>query len=82
MLVIGVEGIKNSILETIGNTPLVRLNSISQRIYAKLEFMNPGGSIKDRTALFMIEDAEKRGLLKKIVLLLNQLQEILELDLH
>jgi len=60
--------IKNNVLETISNTPLVRLNNISKginaKIYAKLEFMNPGGSIKDRMALYMIEDAEKNGLLK------------------
>lgn len=69
MLIIGARGIKESLLETIGNTPLVRLNNISEnpgtKIYAKLEFMNPGGSVKDRTALFMIDDAEKRGVLKK-----------------
>src|SRR3989338_10769520 len=68
MLIIGAEEIKNNVLETIGNTPLVRLNNISKginaKIYAKLEFMNPGGSIKDRMALYMIEDAEKKGLLK------------------
>ncbi len=55
-------------LELIGNTPLVKLNKVSPpngaNIYAKLEFMNPGGSVKDRIALAMIEDAEKRGVLK------------------
>ena len=68
MLIIGAGEIKNNVLETIGNTPLVRLNNISKgigaKIYAKLEFMNPGGSIKDRMALYIIEDAEKKGLLK------------------
>ncbi len=68
MLIIGVEETKNNILETIGNTPLIRLNNLSKdfnsKIYAKLEFMNPGGSIKDRMAYHMIEDAEKNGLLK------------------
>jgi cystathionine beta-synthase len=57
-----------SILETIGNTPLVRLNKVVQDIKAtvllKLETVNPGNSIKDRMALKMIEDAEKAGLLK------------------
>lgn len=57
-----------NVLESIGNTPLVKLEKISQNtrsnIYAKLEFLNPAGSVKDRMALFMIEDAEKRGLLK------------------
>ena len=61
-------GMKNNVLETIGNTPLVRLNSVTKdvnaKIYAKLEFMNPGGSIKDRMAIYIIEDAEKKGLLK------------------
>lgn len=55
-------------LETIGNTPMVELKKIQKdtkaTILAKLEFLNPGGSVKDRMALYMIEDAEKRGLLK------------------
>ncbi len=58
----------NSIIDAIGNTPLVRINTLalpgSAEIYAKAEFMNPGGSVKDRMALYMIEDAERRGLLK------------------
>ena len=58
-----------SILDAIGNTPLVeikRLNPIpGVTILAKLEYLNPGGSIKDRAALFMIEQAEKRGALTK-----------------
>lgn len=54
-----------NLLHTIGNTPLVRVNfDTPARIYAKLEYRNPGGSIKDRTALYMIEQAEKRGQLK------------------
>ncbi|XP_047033982.1 cysteine synthase-like [Helicoverpa zea] len=58
----------NSVLELIGNTPLVKLNKIPKdygvqcEVYAKCEFMNPGGSIKDRIALAMIQDARKRGL--------------------
>jgi len=58
----------NNILETIGNTPLVRLNSVTKEIQAtvlaKVETTNPGNSIKDRMALKMIEDAEKSGKLK------------------
>ncbi|MDO3628269.1 pyridoxal-phosphate dependent enzyme [Mucilaginibacter sp. BT774] len=58
----------NNILETIGNTPMVRLNTITKDIpatvLAKIETTNPGNSIKDRMALKMIEDAEKNGLLK------------------
>ena len=58
----------NNILEAIGHTPLVRLNRITKdlkpQIYVKAEFMNPGGSVKDRIGLTMITDAEKRGLLK------------------
>lgn len=57
-----------SIVETIGNTPVVRLSHITAGMkptfWAKLEYLNPSGSVKDRMALFMIEDAEKRGLLK------------------
>ncbi len=58
----------NNILETIGNTPLVKINSITKDIpalvLAKVETVNPGNSIKDRMALKMIEDAEKDGRLK------------------
>ncbi len=61
--------IYKNILETIGNTPLVRLNKLSPNpevlIYAKIEGVNPGGSIKDRIALKMIEQAEAEGTLKK-----------------
>jgi cysteine synthase len=60
--------IKRGFIETIGNTPLIRLNSFSDatgcEILGKAEFLNPGGSVKDRAALYMIEDAERRGLLK------------------
>ena len=53
----------NNILDTIGNTPLVKLNKITKEIealvLAKIEYFNPGNSIKDRMALKMIEDAEK-----------------------
>ncbi|MGV3668073.1 MAG: cysteine synthase A [Leptospira bouyouniensis] len=58
----------NSILEAIGNTPHVRLTRLfgtDHEVYMKLERQNPGGSIKDRIALAMIEDAEKSGKLKK-----------------
>ncbi|MEM4950385.1 MAG: pyridoxal-phosphate dependent enzyme, partial [Thermoplasmatales archaeon] len=60
----------NSILETIGNTPIVRINKIAQpgdNIFAKLEFFNPGGSIKDRMAYFILEEAERTGKLKDCV---------------
>ena len=61
--------IANNILETIGNTPLVRLNKIVKDIeatvLAKVEFFNPGSSVKDRMALKMVEDAEKDGRLVK-----------------
>jgi len=56
--------IYNNILETIGNTPIVRINRIAGKdynIYGKLEFFNPGGSIKDRMALYIMENAEKSG---------------------
>jgi cysteine synthase A len=57
-----------SILETIGNTPHVRINRLYDRgvnVWMKLEKANPGGSIKDRIGLSMVEDAEKRGVLKE-----------------
>ena len=55
----------NNILETIGNTPVVKLNRLfeNRNVWIKLERNNPGNSIKDRIALAMIEDAEKKGLL-------------------
>jgi cysteine synthase A len=53
-----------SILQTIGRTPLVRLNRINPRIHVKMESANPGGSVKDRISLAMIETAEKEGRLK------------------
>ena len=63
--------IKESALELIGNTPILKLNSYSKKvgvtdvtILAKLEYLNPAGSVKDRIALAMIEDAEKKGILK------------------
>ncbi len=61
--------IKSNVLELVGNTPLVRLNRVNEggkaEVVAKLESHNPLASVKDRIALAMIEDAEKRGLLKK-----------------
>ena len=58
----------NSIIEAIGNTPLIKLNKLSKGIkgtlLAKVEYFNPGHSMKDRMALKMIDDAEKNGLLK------------------
>jgi cysteinyl-tRNA synthetase len=64
----------DNILDLIGNTPIVEIRNLNPnkkvKIYAKLEASNPGGSIKDRTALYMIEKAEERGLLspEKIIL--------------
>ncbi len=58
----------NNILETIGNTPHVRINKLygdAHEVWIKLERNNPGASIKDRIALSMVEDAEKKGLLNK-----------------
>src|SRR5689334_12248849 len=61
--------IYNSIVETVGRTPLVRLNKVTQGVDAtvllKCEFFNPLGSVKDRIGMAMIEDAEKKGILKK-----------------
>jgi cystathionine beta-synthase len=62
-------GIAESILDTIGNTPLVKLRKLTRGIkstvLAKVEFFNPGGSVKDRIAIAIIEDAERKGLLKE-----------------
>lgn len=56
-----------NLIETIGNTPLVRINKLSKsnNLYAKVEFFNPAGSVKDRIALAMIETAEKQGLINE-----------------
>jgi len=60
--------VRPSVIEAIGNTPVIRLHRASEEtgceILGKAEFMNPGQSVKDRAALFIIRDAEKRGLLK------------------
>lgn len=60
--------IYNSIIETIGNTPMIRLNKLAKdikgEVLVKVEYFNPGNSMKDRMAIKMVEDAEKAGLLK------------------
>ena len=60
--------IYNSIIETIGNTPLVRLNKLNKgiegEVLVKVEYFNPGNSMKDRMAVKMLEDAENEGLIK------------------
>lgn len=65
------EQIKKSVMELIGNTPILEINRYSKykevegvKLFAKLEYLNPAGSVKDRIALSMIEDAEEKGLLK------------------
>ncbi|NQV83642.1 MAG: pyridoxal-phosphate dependent enzyme, partial [Rhodospirillales bacterium] len=60
--------ILNGFVEAVGNTPLIRLRQASEEtgceILGKAEFLNPGGSVKDRAALFMINDAEDSGVLR------------------
>ena len=60
--------IKKDILETIGHTPIVKLNRVGSEcpssLFAKIEFFNPGGSIKDRVGEYIIRKAEEKGLLK------------------
>ena len=60
--------VRSGFIDSIGNTPLIKLNAASEatgcNIYGKAEFLNPGGSVKDRAALAIIEDAEKRGKLR------------------
>ena len=60
---------KNNIIEMIGNTPLIYLKDASEetgcKIYGKAEFLNPGQSVKDRAALYIIKDAEKKNLIEK-----------------
>ena len=60
--------VRNGFIDAIGNTPLIRLNRVSEatgcEILGKAEFMNPGGSVKDRAALAIVKDAEAKGLLR------------------
>ena len=60
--------VRSGFPDAVGNTPLIRLNAASEatgcEIYGKAEFMNPGGSVKDRAALYIVRDAEERGVLK------------------
>src|SRR5436305_2746308 len=67
--------IYNDIVETVGRTPLVRLNKVTDGVPAtillKCEFFNPLGSVKDRIGMSMIEDAEKRGILKKDTIIIE-----------
>ena len=75
MKILGIRGvdimskIANSVAELVGHTPIVKLNRLvdenSADVYLKLEYMNPGSSVKDRIALAMIEDAEESGKLTK-----------------
>lgn len=65
---------KNNVLELIGNTPTLRINNLFRcdiEVWIKLEKQNPGGSIKDRIALAMIEDAETKGLLRKEMVIIE-----------
>ncbi|HLA51254.1 MAG TPA: pyridoxal-phosphate dependent enzyme, partial [Thermodesulfobacteriota bacterium] len=68
---------KQSIVDMVGNTPLIKINRITKQlpmsveVYAKLENYNPGGSVKDRAAKRMIEDAEKSGRLTKDKIILD-----------
>src|SRR5438270_13059078 len=62
--------VQESIAELVGNTPLIRIRSFEDRypdleVYAKAEWFNPGGSVKDRAALAMVEDGERRGALTR-----------------
>ena len=61
--------IKDNFLQSIGNTPLIKLKAASEitgcNIYGKAEYLNPGGSVKDRAALALIKDAEEKKLISK-----------------
>ena len=76
--------ITNNVIDLIGNTPLIKLKYPSEisgcEIYGKAEFMNPGGSVKDRTALGIILDAEEKKFLNQAVQLLKVHLGIQELD--
>ena len=81
--------IKQSALELIGGTPILKLNGYSKKreiteatVLAKLEYLNPAGSVKDRIALAMIKDAEEKGILKPGATSSSQQAEIQVSDLH
>ena len=58
----------NHILEAVGRTPIIRLSRLTKgleaEVYVKADYLNPGGSVKDRVAIYMIDEAERKGLLK------------------
>ena len=60
--------ITNSILDSVGNTPIIKLDKVGKeldcKLYGKCEFLNPGGSVKDRIGINMINQAEKDGIIK------------------
>ena len=68
--------IREGFIDTVGNTPLIKLRRASEMtgctILGKAEFLNPGGSVKDRAALFIIKDAEERGLLQPGGVIMSQ----------
>ena len=77
--------IADNITELIGHTPLVRISKLNDgkaEIVAKVESFNPGSSVKDRIAQAMIEDAERRGLLKSGGLIIDRLPATPALDWH
>ena len=68
---------KDNFIQSIGNTPLIKLKAASEitrcNIYGKAEYLNPGGSVKDRAALALIKDAQEKNLFQKVELLLRVL---------
>ena len=67
---------QNNFIEGIGNTPLIKLKAASEltgcNIYGKAEYLNPGGSVKDRAALALVKMLKKKNLFQKVVLLLKE----------
>ena len=74
----------NNIIELIGNTPLIKLRYPSEvtgcNIYGKAEFLNPGGSVKDRAALALLKDAQEKKLISEGGIIVKEQQGIQELD--
>ena len=75
--------LQNDFISGIGNTPLIKLRAASEitgcNIFGKAEFLNPGGSVKDRAALALIKDAQEKKLIAKVELLLREQLVIQEL---
>ena len=77
---------QNNFIDGIGNTPLIKLKAASEitgcNIYGKAEYLNPGGSVKDRAALALIKDAQQKKLISMVFLLKKQIKLLMNLSMN